>query len=229
MRNQQKAEKLVRFHDGYTLDVHSVFHTLQGEGPFAGKPAVFIRLAGCNLQCPGCDTEYTKGRGLISVPALLHVVREAHSGTATKLVVITGGEPFRQPLHMLTKELLDAGYMVQIETNGTSYQALDFDRIVVMCSPKTTRLNSSLLPHISGFKYVLHADAIAEDGYPKQALGMKSPPARPPKNFDGGVYMQPYDSGDAEENKRHTAAALDSSFKTGATLCLQLHKLLNLE
>ena len=51
--NTQEPEKIDR--DRH-LDVHSIFHTIQGEGPYCGHPAVFIRLAGCNLQCPGCDT-----------------------------------------------------------------------------------------------------------------------------------------------------------------------------
>ena len=53
--NGQPIEKVQRTFDG-TLEVHSIFKTIQGEGPFCGTPAVFIRLAGCNLQCPWCDT-----------------------------------------------------------------------------------------------------------------------------------------------------------------------------
>src|SRR3954467_9071958 len=48
--------------DGNSLSIHSIFYTLQGEGPYSGCPAVFMRLAGCNLQCPGCDTDYTSGQ-----------------------------------------------------------------------------------------------------------------------------------------------------------------------
>ena len=60
MKNQQLADKPVLNETGLSLQVNSIFYTIQGEGPFAGRPAIFIRLAGCNLQCPGCDTEYTK-------------------------------------------------------------------------------------------------------------------------------------------------------------------------
>ena len=57
-RNTQPAEKQVKS-SGLILAINSIFYTIQGEGPFAGSPAVFVRLAGCNLQCPMCDTEYT--------------------------------------------------------------------------------------------------------------------------------------------------------------------------
>lgn len=43
---------------GDFLEVVKIFHTLQGEGPFAGTPAIFVRLGGCNLQCKFCDTEF---------------------------------------------------------------------------------------------------------------------------------------------------------------------------
>ena len=59
--NEQKPMPK-NYHDGYTLNVHSRAETIQGEGPYAGCPAAFIRLAGCNLQCPRCDTEYTPGK-----------------------------------------------------------------------------------------------------------------------------------------------------------------------
>ena len=88
------------------LQVHSIFHTIQGEGPFAGTPAVFIRLAGCNLKCPGCDTEYTSKRKEMTVAQILDAIYEVSSIT-TKLVVITGGEPFRQDLTRLLNALTE--------------------------------------------------------------------------------------------------------------------------
>ena len=80
--------------DGASLQVNSVFHTIQGEGPFAGSPSVFVRLSGCNLQCPACDTEYTEGR-LVAIYEILMAVGQAF-GTKPRantrpLVVITAG------------------------------------------------------------------------------------------------------------------------------------------
>ena len=56
MINKQPIEKREPSYEG-TLQVHSIFKTIQGEGPFCGTPCVFVRLAGCNLQCPACDTD----------------------------------------------------------------------------------------------------------------------------------------------------------------------------
>ena len=56
--NSQAIEKSAHY-TTRSYDVHSIFPTIQGEGPFVGQPAIFIRLAGCNLQCPACDTDYT--------------------------------------------------------------------------------------------------------------------------------------------------------------------------
>jgi len=229
MQNNQPPEKQVHT-SGYYLDVQGVFHTLQGEGPFAGCPAVFIRLAGCNLQCPGCDTDYTSARGIIPLPQILLAVKQAHGNAPTKLVVITGGEPFRQQLLPLVQFLLNYKYRVQIETNGTLYQDLPYGAITVVCSPKTGSINRLLVPHLSALKYVVDADNVADDGYPIRALHHGTGVlARPPRNFPGKIYMQPFDCGDTADNLRHQKAAIQSCFTTGARYCHQLHKLIGLE
>lgn len=98
------------------LDVIDVWNTIQGEGPFAGCPATFVRLAGCNLKCTLCDTDYTSKRRVMS---LLELVTWIRTLCASDLVVITGGEPFRQNVNKLVEVLLGYGYKVQVETNGT--------------------------------------------------------------------------------------------------------------
>lgn len=229
MSNTQKAEKLVNG-DGQQLQVHSIFKTLQGEGPYAGRPAIFVRLAGCNLACPGCDTEYTKGRVTMTPEELCHDIHQAVECDKVRLVVITGGEPFRQPLGPFIETLLEDGFEVQLETNGTLYQELPFDRIKLICSPKTGSINRLLAPHLTAIKYVVDAGAIGEDGYPNRALDNgRSKLARPPAGFKGTIYLQPYDSGDPQKNKTHEQAAIQSCFQTGGTYCHQIHKLLDLE
>jgi len=215
------------------LQVNSIFYTIQGEGPFAGSPAVFVRLAGCNLQCPMCDTEYSKRRLMTPGEIALHVVAVAPNSTHGRaLVVITGGEPFRQNLLPLVTHLLDFDIDVQIETNGTLYQELPYDEITVVCSPKAGRINVKLAPHIDALKYVLHADSVdPEDGLPILALDHSAAPklARPPEGYEGVIYLQPVDEGDIEKNKRHQDAVVKSVLKHGYTLCLQLHKLIGVE
>lgn len=226
--NIQPAEKR-RYGNGDTLEVHSIFHTIQGEGPFVGRPSVFVRLAGCNLACPRCDTDYTSTREARTPSAIVQDIWDCRMPN-TKLVVITGGEPFRQNLVPFVNLLLFSGFEVQIETNGTLYQELPYERITVVCSPKTGSINHLLAAKLSALKYVISSELLEEDGYPRLALDNPVHRlARPPKNFQGKIYLQPYDSGEEVENVVHRAAAVAACFTTGHTLCLQTHKLLGLE
>lgn len=229
--NIQPIEKSVpAWKDGAVI-VHSIFPTIQGEGPFVGMPATFVRLAGCNLQCPLCDTDYTSTRIHMTPPEIL---AQLHKHPA-KLVVITGGEPFRQELGILIRTLLNSDYKVQIETNGTLYQELPFSMfdVTIVCSPKTGRVNEKLLPHISAFKYVLHADKVdPDDGLPLTALDHTAHPklARPPAGFPSqSIYVQPVDVCNEAENKRHLSATVATVMKHGYRFGLQVHKIIGVE
>ena len=226
--NQQPPEKSV--YDEYgILDVHSIFLTIHGEGPFTGHRAVFVRLAGCNLQCPMCDTEYTSGRSRMSPEEIRKVVRSLVC--ADCLVVITGGEPFRQNLCPLISTLLSDGLKIQIETNGTLYQDLPYSEITVVCSPKASSVNKKLLPHIAALKYVLQHNDIQDDGLPSRALehpnsGMLY---RPPAEYGGIIYVQPADAQDTWKNNMNLGAAISSVLTHGHILCLQTHKITGME
>ena len=116
--NTQPIEKKVHREDGI-VEVHSIFYTIQGEGPFCGTPSVFVRLAGCNPQCPWCDTEYSSSRMEMTPFEVVVQAKVRFRLPKGGLVVITGGEPFRQNLSYLLRALTEHGYYVQIETNGT--------------------------------------------------------------------------------------------------------------
>lgn len=244
--NDQPAEKPVRT-DGKLLDVHSVFLTIQGEGPFSGHPSVFVRLAGCNLQCKYCDTEYTAGRGGMLVEEIVAKVRELSVrplgvtptikvpvyGLRTDLVVLTGGEPFRQSIGPLTKELLAAGYRVQVETNGTLFLS-DFPwgepGVTIVCSPKT-HINKQLKPRIDHLKYVVdHRHVDPGFGLPTLALGTSKPEfAGLPKDTGlkaDSVWLSPMDTGDEEENRKNVEACVRSALDNGYRVSLQIHKLM---
>lgn len=215
-----------------TLDVHSIFLTIQGEGPFTGCPAVFVRLAGCNLQCPGCDTDYTSKRERLAPYDIVRKVIDL-SGPAS-LVVITGGEPFRQNIADLCKRLVGLAYTVQIETNGTLpiSSAMPLE-VHVVCSPKTGSVHGSIerWPNLS-YKYVLRAgDAMDVDGLPVRALGHTAFPylARPPEGFTGNVYVQPMDCGNNSINKANVEACIQSAMAFNYRLQLQTHKIIGVE
>jgi organic radical activating enzyme len=167
----------------------------------------------------------------MEVGEIITAVYTAADGDPTTLVVLTGGEPMRQPIGMLINNLLFEGFSVQVETNGTLYQDdLPYDDITVVCSPKAGRISSHLENKIHALKYVINARAIAEDNYPTQVLSHgDGRVARPPVGFKGQIFMQPFDSGDLVENVKHTQATVGVCFATGNTYCHQLHKLLNLE
>lgn len=102
---------------GKTLEVCELFHSIAGESSRSGTPALFVRLAGCNLRCAWCDTKKSWEKGqVIPLETLVGVL----TGKSTRLVVITGGEPLLQPaVADLCHELIDAGKRVQMETNGS--------------------------------------------------------------------------------------------------------------
>lgn len=241
MLNQQLPEKRAFGPTGDTLDVHSIFATIQGEGPFCGTPATFVRLAGCNLQCPGCDTDYTSKRRRYTIAELVHEIQMTRSTPTPGLVVITGGEPFRQWLTHFVEALVQAKFYVQIETNGTlpAPNNLIFDQRIdrragafIVCSPKTGRVHPSIAANACAFKYVMHAESVdPDDGLPIRALdhAVQSRVARPPRNFTGPIYLQPMDSQDEQQNARNRAVCVASCLRHGYILQLQVHKLLGME
>jgi 7-carboxy-7-deazaguanine synthase len=99
------------------LTINEIFHSIQGESLHAGRPCIFIRLTGCNLRCRYCDTRYAFSEGQpMEMEAILAQIRSFHS----RLVELTGGEPLLQDgATDLISVLLDAGYEVLLETNGS--------------------------------------------------------------------------------------------------------------
>lgn len=94
-----------------------IFYSLQGEGTRCGTPAVFLRLAGCNLACKWCDTKHSWGNGILCPESGTagHI-----AGFACDSLVITGGEPLlQQPALEKLLALLPQHMHVEVETNGT--------------------------------------------------------------------------------------------------------------
>lgn len=100
------------------MKVSEIFHSLSGEGITQGYPAIFLRLAGCNLNCKWCDTEYAKSGG--EKLSLQQVAALILSHCPVKHIIITGGEPLLQVLEVQALiGLLDSGFQFTIETNGS--------------------------------------------------------------------------------------------------------------
>jgi len=99
------------------LKVNEIFYSIQGESSFAGLPCVFVRLTGCNLRCSWCDTAYAYEEG---AEKSAEEILAAVGAYPCRLVEITGGEPLLQrATPALARLLLDRGYSVLVETNGS--------------------------------------------------------------------------------------------------------------
>lgn len=115
--------------------IHETFQqTIQGEGYWAGAVVDFIRLAGCPVRCPWCDTGYANGGG--NLPKLEHRFEDLLAELRSPRVVISGGEPF---IHKNLPDLITAiaatGRDVSIETSGCFWQPIS-DQAWVTLSPK---------------------------------------------------------------------------------------------
>lgn len=110
--------------------VVELFNSLQGEGANVGMEAVFLRLGKCNLNCPWCDTEFTK-YNYFYIPELLAKIKVYNC----KNIIITGGEPtIYKNLNLLTTELKKENYNLYLESNGLLNNFPNFDYIAL--SPK---------------------------------------------------------------------------------------------
>jgi organic radical activating enzyme len=115
------------------LALAETFYSVQGEGTWTGSPAVFVRLAGCNLNCRFCDTDYSL-REYASVAQIVARVREL--GGDCPMVILTGGEPLAQrESSALVDALRRDGRRVHIESNGSIPVELPSD-VWLTVSPK---------------------------------------------------------------------------------------------
>ena len=208
--------------------VKEIYYTLQGEGANAGRPAVFLRFAGCNLWsgreadrehaiCGFCDTDFvgTDGPGGGSFPsaaALARAVAGAWPRTASsrgrRFVVCTGGEPLLQLDEALVSALHEAGFEVAIETNGTLPPPPGIDWICV--SPK---VNGELVVRAGDeLKLVFPQEGAAPEQY--AALEFRQ------------FFLQPMDG---PERERNTQLAVRYCLQHPQwRLSLQTHKLLGI-
>lgn len=236
--------------DGTTLAVQEIFYTLQGEGPFSGRPAVFIRLAGCHLACTFCDTEFETGMSNvmhiadIGTEAVRKVASSASVATQLErmLVVLTGGEPLRQNVAPLINTLLTFGVEhVQIETAGNLWvedlgPLIQEGGVSLVCSPKTPHVHPKVKQYCRNWKYVVKSGHLDERGLPfgstqSITLGHLASPwkitaeVRRPRDI---VWLSPMDEHDPAKNAANTKEAVDACLEHGYRLSLQTHKLVGL-
>jgi len=207
-----------------TYGVKEIFFTLQGEGARTGRPAVFLRFAGCNLWsgreqdrpeaiCQFCDTQFVGKDGdgggkFETAEALAEAVFSHWPGGGAPYVVCTGGEPLLQLDAPLIDALHARGFEIAIETNGTLAAPAGIDWICV--SPKA------------------NADFVQQSG-DELKLVFPQAGAQPERYAHAqfaNFFLQPMDSPQREANTR---AAIDYCMRHPQwRLSLQTHKVLGL-
>ena len=198
------------------MRINETFVSLQGEGHFTGTPAFFLRFAGCNLKCPFCDTNHQSFKEMSEE----EIVEEA-SRHKPRHIVITGGEPALQLTGSLVDKLHEAGFFIQVETNGTLPLPEGIDWVTV--SPKDPLLASPMgegYPH--ELKVLFMGDGTDPDSFVSPLLGRGRGRLR--------FYLQPLDTGDEMRNRiilRDTIAYVLEHPKW--SLSLQTHKMLGIK
>ena len=209
------------------MSVYSVkecFLTLQGEGGQAGRAAVFLRFAGCNLWsglerdratavCQFCDTDFIgidgQGGGKFDTPSALAAHARAIAGDEVGLVVCTGGEPLLQLDDPAVAALKAAGFEIAVETNGTIKAPAGIDWICV--SPKADAALQQTTGHELKLVYP------QENARPEAFINL---------DFER-FYLQPMDGPDVI---RHTAAAVEYCLAHPQwRLSLQTHKMIGID
>lgn len=189
--------------------VNEIFYSLQGEGRWAGRAAIFVRLSGCNLKCPFCDTGFSSYVEMNATEMLLEI---ATMSDTCKFIVFTGGEPTLQLDQYIVDILHEHGYYVAVETNGTHQYPWNVDWVTF--SPKDAYVNN-------GTPVIVQADEIkiVYDGEHEI------------KDYQVKVshrYLQPCDTGDAEHNTSIMNSLVDYIKRNPQwQLSLQQQKIIN--
>lgn len=236
--------------DGRQLAVQEIMHTIQGEGPLAGWPCGFVRLAGCNLACAFCDTEFETGIKNLKTPE--EIANEVVIATGgIDLVVISGGEPLRQPLEALLWALYKRGVKyIQIETAGTLWQPeleslIRSNKLMIVCSPKTPNVHSAIAHFTRHWKYIIKAGAgelSKDDGLPIRGTQAKnildkqilyrpwddSERVEPNDGATDTIWVSPCDAHEANQTAENIQEAARIAMRYRYRLSLQTHKYLGL-
>ena len=194
--------------------VVDIFFSLQGEGFWTGTPMVFLRLGGCNLKCPFCDTDHSHYLEM-SVDEILMGLH--FTGGTCRRVCVTGGEPALQLDRELVDALHAAGYRIHVETNGT--RALPEGVDWVTLSPKAD------VPGLQGDGTVVleKADEVKVVFQGQDVERWSGFPA-------GAHFLQPCDTGDPARNAEILRKTLDYILEHPRwRMSLQTHKILKIK
>ena len=190
--------------------VNEIFYSVEGEGFFSGVPAIFVRLAGCSMHCPWCDTKYAQKTNfnLTAAQILKKIAVYPY-----KTVVLTGGEPTEQNLTPLLKLLKKHKYQIHLETNGAN---LIDTKLIDFCtlSPKAY-VNAKMLKKADAVKYITDTKTTLREIESLQEVLSK-------KTL---FYLQPKNN--SKENIKQCLKLIKQ--KPNLRLSVQLHKFLKIK
>ena len=192
--------------------INEIFYSLQGEGKYTGRAAVFVRFSGCNLRCPFCDTDFSQYTEMTAQDIIRRVSQWKDCG----FVVLTGGEPTLQVDEALVTQLKQEGFYVAIETNGTGRVPENVDWVTL--SPKSC--------------FVSHAPALVTVKVNEVKVvfdGIHDPQAYGQLGDNLYLNLQPCDTGDANKNREVTRQCVEYIKQHPQWhLSLQTHKLISI-
>lgn len=180
----------------HTYRVNEIFYSLQGEGQHAGTAAVFIRLSGCNLKCPFCDTDFHTYKEMTAQ----EITEAVNKLSESSMIVITGGEPSIQLddnlIYFLRHRSILPRY-IAVETNGTGKLPDDIDWVTL--SPKSQwQKKPIILKEVSEIKTVMDDYTVVVD-----LLRMQ-------EAYPNALYfVQPCDTGNNKKNEEITKRCVD--------------------
>ena len=197
------------------MRVNEIFYSVQGEGRWTGRPALFVRFSGCNLRCPFCDTEFYSYKEMTPEDIIDELQRLSDR---CRFIVLTGGEPTLQVTPAFVNLLHIHGYYIAMETNGayTDSSALGVDWVTL--SPKDSYTDAALKTRKAQELKMVMDDRID----PKDLTDMAG-------HIEADcLYVQPCDTGNPERNQTIRQRVFDFVRQHPEwTISLQTHKILN--
>ena len=197
------------------IKVSEIFTSFQGEGPYVGTPATFLRLYGCNLDCEWCDTDMSTYE-LLSVDDVAEIILTQMEFNNIKTLIITGGEPTLQmeEIKRLIKELPE-DIKIQMETNGSLFEYVP--EIEYVISPKEDK--EKVFENYYKFENTFFKFVITSQEDIDEVISLKEK-----YNYDKAIWLQGEFSRDGEmaDLIRENFPRLDN-----VKLSVQTHKYLN--
>ena len=197
------------------IKVSEIFTSFQGEGPYVGTPATFLRLYGCNLECEWCDTDISTYE-ILSVDDVAEIIHTQMEFNNIKTFIITGGEPTLQmeEIKRLIKELPE-DIKIQMETNGSLFEYIP--EIEYVISPKQDK--EKVFENYYNYENTFFKFVITSQEDIDEVISLKEK-----YNYDKAIWLQWEFSRDGEmaDLIRENFPRLDN-----VKLSVQTHKYLN--